>query len=101
MSTNERVTDCGFHHVAIRARDFDKSVGFYTDVMGFRRKIGWGQKPGRAVMLDVGDGNYLEIFERPEQAPRRQSRSRRFYMWRFAPATRPAHWNGRGRPDAR
>jgi len=59
----------GFHHVAIRARDFDKSVSFYTDVLGFTPKIAWKHKPDRAIMLDTGDGNYLEIFERPDQAP--------------------------------
>lgn len=56
----------GFHHVAIRARDFDKSVRFYCDVLGYRAKIGWGEKPKRAIMLDAGDGDYIEIFERPE-----------------------------------
>lgn len=59
----------GFHHVAIRARDFDKSVHFYTHALGFSIKVAWGEKPKRAAMLDTGDGNYLEIFERPEQAP--------------------------------
>lgn len=57
----------GFHHVAIRARDFDRSLRFYVDGLGFRQKIAWGQAPRRAVMLDAGDGNYLEIFERPDQ----------------------------------
>ena len=52
----------GFHHVAIRARDFDASVKFYTDGLGFREKIAWGEGDSRAVMLDTGDGNYLEIF---------------------------------------
>lgn len=69
MSTNTQIPGCGFHHVAIRARDFDASVGFYTDVLGFKEKIAWGEAPKRAVMLDTGDGNYLEIFERPDQAP--------------------------------
>ena len=57
----------GFHHVAIRAHDFDRSVGFYTHTLGFTRKVQWGEPPKRAVMLDTGDGNYLEIFERPDQ----------------------------------
>jgi glyoxylase I family protein len=64
--------DVGFHHIAIRARDFDKSVGFYTAVLGFAPKIAWGERPGRAVMLDVGNANYLEIFERPSQEPATQ-----------------------------
>lgn len=57
----------GFHHVAIRARDFDRSLGFYCQVLGFAPRITWGQAPGRAVMLDTGSGDYLEIFERPSQ----------------------------------
>lgn len=63
MSTNTKLPGCGFHHIAIRAFDFDKSLAFYTEDFGFRVKIGWGEKPDRAVMLDTGDGNYLEIFE--------------------------------------
>ncbi|MHB1158214.1 MAG: VOC family protein [Phycisphaerales bacterium] len=57
----------GFHHVAIRSHDFDNSVRFYTHALGFTTQIAWGEKPKRAVMLDTGDGNYLEIFERLPQ----------------------------------
>lgn len=59
----------GFHHVAIRARDFDSSVRFYTQALGFTSKITWGESPKRAIMLDAGAGDYLEIFERPNQGP--------------------------------
>lgn len=59
----------GFHHVAIRARDFDKSRQFYVEALGFREKIRWGEAPKRAVMLDAGAGDYVEIFERPHQGP--------------------------------
>jgi len=64
---NTKIGGGGFHHIAIRARDFDRSVTFYTDALGFVPKITWGAKPKRAIMLDTGDGNYLEIFERPDQ----------------------------------
>jgi glyoxylase I family protein len=67
MSAAAAVT--GFHHVAIRARDFDASVKFYAEVLGFRPKIQWNEAPKRAIMLDAGDGNYLEVFERPQQGP--------------------------------
>lgn len=69
--TNEILRGGGFHHVAFRVRDFDKSVAFYTEVLGFVPKIEWGQKPDRGVLLDTGDGNYFELFERPGQAPER------------------------------
>jgi glyoxylase I family protein len=52
----------GFHHVAIRSADFDRSVAFYTDGLGFKRAYGWGEGVGRAALLDIGDGNYIEIF---------------------------------------
>lgn len=59
----------GFHHLAIRAYDFEKSLAFYIDGLGFKRAYGWGEdarstggKDTRAVMLDTGDGNYLELF---------------------------------------
>ena len=52
----------GFHHVAIRVADFDAAVKFYTDALGFTTKITWGEGDGRAIMLDAGDGNYMEIF---------------------------------------
>jgi glyoxylase I family protein len=54
----------GFHHTAIRSADFDLSVKFYTEVLGLVPKITWGEAPKRAVMIDAGDGNYVEIFER-------------------------------------
>jgi glyoxylase I family protein len=52
----------GFHHVAIRAYDFEATVKFYEEGMGFLRAYGWGDGDGRAAMMDTGDGNYLEIF---------------------------------------
>lgn len=54
----------GFHHVAMRAKDFDKSIEFYTDGLGFKETNRWEMKDGkRAVMIDTGNDNYLEIFE--------------------------------------
>lgn len=70
MAGNNKVLGGGgFHHVAIRSRDFDKTVGFYTHVLGFTPKINWQQAPKRAVMLDAGDGNYLEVFEDLDSPP--------------------------------
>ena len=52
----------GFHHAALKARDFDASLKFYREGLGLVPKIAWGQGDGRAVMLDAGGGNCLELF---------------------------------------
>ena len=61
---NNAMGAAGFHHVALAARDFDTSLEFYQDGLGFPTAHAWGKPGDRAVMLDVGDG-FLEIFERP------------------------------------
>lgn len=66
---NSRIGGGGFHHVAIKTRDFDRSMAFYVEGLGFRQKVAWGEQGKRAVMLDTGDGNYLEMFEDLEYEP--------------------------------
>jgi catechol 2,3-dioxygenase-like lactoylglutathione lyase family enzyme len=54
----------GFHHVAIRARDFDATLRFYTEGLGFRVHFPFSV-PGRidrAAFLDAGDGRFVEVF---------------------------------------
>ncbi len=54
----------GFHHVALRAADFDATVRFYTEGLGFSVRYGFSI-PGRidrAAFLDAGDGRYIEVF---------------------------------------
>lgn len=53
----------GFHHVCVKTRDWDATMRFYQDTLGCTVKIAWRAAPQRAVMLDAGDGNYLEVFE--------------------------------------
>ena len=53
-----------FHHVALRATDFDRTVKFYTEGLGFKVHYEFAV-PGRidrAAFLDAGDGRYIEIF---------------------------------------
>ncbi len=54
-----------FHHVAVRALDFDATVKFYTEGLGFRLHFPFSI-PGRinrAAFLDAGDGRFVEIFD--------------------------------------
>src|SRR5450759_6010710 len=53
----------GFHHVCIKTAQWDATLRFYCDTLGCTEKIAWRTAPERAVMLDVGDGNYLDVFE--------------------------------------
>ncbi len=55
----------GYHHIAMAVKDFDASVAFYTKTLGFTVSRSWGEENERAMMLDTGDGSYLEVFERP------------------------------------
>jgi catechol 2,3-dioxygenase-like lactoylglutathione lyase family enzyme len=56
--------------VAIKTADWDASIRFYMDVLGFQKKTAWGSNGSRGIWLDGGDGIYLEVFEdiayRPE-----------------------------------
>lgn len=59
----------GFHHVCLKTRDWDRTMRFYRETLGCTEKIAWRAAPQRAVMLDTGDGNYIEVFEDLDYAP--------------------------------
>src|SRR4028118_2081911 len=65
---NAAVPGCGFHHVAIRTADWDRSLKFWQEAMGFQLAVQWNEPPRRAWMLDTGDGQYLAVFERAPEA---------------------------------
>lgn len=62
MGTNAKIGGGGYHHIAIRVYDFDRTVSFYIEVLGFTERVRWGEGDSRAIMLDTGDSNYLEVF---------------------------------------
>jgi len=43
----------GFHHVAMRVKDFEKVVEFYTQGLGYSKGIYWGDGESRAQMIDL------------------------------------------------
>ncbi len=61
----------GFHHVCVKTRDWDRTLRFYRDTLGCTVKIAWRAAPERAVMLDTGGGNYIEVFEDLSYTPAR------------------------------
>jgi glyoxylase I family protein len=62
MASIDDMTVSGFHHAALRAADFDASVRFYTRGLGLKQVLAWGEGGERAVMLDAGNGNRVEVF---------------------------------------
>ena len=67
--TNTTLGGGGFHHVAVRVHDFDAAMRFYTEALGFKQKVAWGEGDKRAVMLDTGQGSYLEVFAGAKEPP--------------------------------
>lgn len=59
--SNEIIKGAGFHHVALRTTDLDKSVSFYKG-LGMTEIVRWGEGELEIVMLDIGDGGRLELF---------------------------------------
>jgi len=63
---NKSIGCRGFHHLALRVRDFDASIKFYSDVLGFKVKTifphPWDKNVRKIAMMETEDGNYMEIF---------------------------------------
>ncbi len=59
----------GLHHAAVKTSDWNRTLRFYQEALGFTIKIAWGAAPARAVYLDAGDGTSLEVFEDLAFAP--------------------------------
>jgi glyoxylase I family protein len=69
MPANPILGGGGFHHVCMKTRDWAATMRFYQEGLGCTVKITWSEAPKRAVMLDAGDGNYIEIFEDLDSRP--------------------------------
>lgn len=64
----------GLHHLAIRAKDFDQTLKFYTGALDFSVSHTWSLPEfniRQAAMLKSSDGNtFIEIFDAEANAPR-------------------------------
>ncbi len=53
----------GLHHVSMTVKDFDATVKLYTEGFGFKKDSAWTMDNGeKAIMLDMGNGAFLEVF---------------------------------------
>jgi glyoxylase I family protein len=65
-SSNKKLSQSGYHHMALRAKNYERSLQFYTEGLGFPIAHHWGEAASRIALLDLGDGNYLELFASAE-----------------------------------
>jgi glyoxylase I family protein len=59
---NLKLRGGGLHHIAIEASDFERSLRFYTEGLGFRNVLTFPEESQTVAMLDTGDGTYVELF---------------------------------------
>lgn len=64
----ERLKKKGIHHVCLRVPDLKKTVDFYLSALDAHVVVEWGTegKDDHAFILDLGSGDFLEIFESQE-----------------------------------
>lgn len=60
--SNEIIKGMKFHHIALMAEDYERSLDFYTNGLGLRLYATWGSPEKTIAMLEMGDGGILELF---------------------------------------
>lgn len=87
---NSKIAGCGFHHVALQTSDFEKSLKFYTEGLGFCLRAKWNAESGRRLaLIDIGDGSYFELFSDGEA--RKESEPKAGSFFHLALRTTDAH----------
>jgi glyoxylase I family protein len=66
---NRVIKGCGLHHIAVQTRDLEESLRFYRDLLGMRVVTEGGPPDRRIVLLDMGDGGCIELFEPTADSP--------------------------------
>lgn len=52
----------GIHHVALAVDNFEESYKFYTEGLGFTLYAKWGGPEKTIALLDMGNGEHIELF---------------------------------------
>ena len=59
--TDSMIGGIGFHHVGLKAADFEASCAFYR-ALGMKEVLSWGEGERTIALFDIGDGGKIEIF---------------------------------------
>ena len=60
--SNNVISGLGFHHIGLKVKDFERSYDFYVNGLGMKPYAAWGEGDKRIQMLDIGNGDILELF---------------------------------------
>lgn len=66
---NSVIAGCGTHHIALQTRDWDASMKLYRDVLGMEVIAEFGSPERKIVLLDMGDGSHMELFQPKADTP--------------------------------
>jgi len=66
---NPIIKGCGTHHIAVQTRDWAASMRLYQDVLGMKLVAEFGSPERKIVLLDIGDGSHIELFEPKSDTP--------------------------------
>jgi glyoxylase I family protein len=69
IGSNEILGGGGINHIAINVKDFDKSVKFYKEVLGFKEvTLHFIEEQNQSsILLDTGNGSCIEMFSRYQE----------------------------------
>ncbi|MBZ0302620.1 MAG: VOC family protein [Anaerolineae bacterium] len=84
---NRIIQGGGLHHIAVQARDWDESLRFYRDVLGMKVVAEFGSPQRKIVLLDIGDGSHIELFQPKAETPSAGSPAPNDPVTHFALAT--------------
>lgn len=51
----------GFHHIALKCKDFEKSIAFYK-ALGLTEYARWGNPERRIILMNLPGGGMMELF---------------------------------------
>ena len=76
--SNKIIKGMGFHHIALRVKDLNKSLEMYK-ALGLEETTRWGEGADEIVMMDIGDGGIIEFFANGNEESAENER-----FWHFA-----------------
>ncbi|MEZ4619186.1 MAG: VOC family protein [Caldilineaceae bacterium] len=77
----------GCHHIALQTRDWDASLKLYRDVLGMEIVAEFGAPARKIVLLDMGDGSHMELFQPKADTPAPSDAAANDPIFHFALAT--------------